>query len=210
MKITFEGLYFSDIIEQMRAMVAGLTPPKINSQSVSEKANKSAIPSAAPASEPQGPGPEDLFGGDNPVDKPVDKTPALTPGQQQAAKMRAAKEAKAKEREEAAAAAAAEKAKAEKAAMRAAVKAKIDDLPPKKKEKEKEAEKETAALSPEEVVKMRQSTIAELQAAYANGLQKEVFDLLSKFGNGAKSFRELPADAFVPIREAIDNGALTQ
>jgi hypothetical protein len=206
-KITFEGIYFSDIVEQMRAMVAGLTPPKINSQSVSEKANKSAIPSAAPASEPQGPGPEDLFGGDNPVDKPVDKTSALTPGQQQAAKMRAAKEAKAKEREEAAAAAA-EKAKAEKAAMRAAVKAKIDDVPPKKKEKEKEEEEK--AVDPAEAVKIRQKTIADLQAAYANGFQKEVFDLLSKFGNGAKSFRELPADAFGPIRAAIDAGALTQ
>ena len=208
MKITFEGIYFSDIIEQMRAMVAGLTPPKINSQSVSEKANKSAIPSAAPASEPQGPGPEDLFGGDNPVDKPVDKTPALTPGQQQAAKMRAAKEAKAKERADAEAAAA-EAAKAAKAAAKAA-KAKPAPAPAPAPPKEKEEEKDTVALSPEEVVKMRQSTIAELQAAYANGLQKEVFDLLSKFGNGAKSFRELPADAFVPIREAIDNGALTQ
>ena len=49
----------------------------------------------------------------------------------------------------------------------------------------------------------------ELQAAFANGFQKEVFELLSRFGNGAKSFRELPPEAFVPIREAIDNGALT-
>jgi len=49
----------------------------------------------------------------------------------------------------------------------------------------------------------------DLQSAYANGFQKEVFELLSRFGNGAKSFRELPPESFVPIREAIDNGALT-
>ena len=122
MKVTFEGQFFSDIVEQMRAMVAGLTPPSMGQKT--QKIEK--LPMSPPAAGlQQGPGPEeeteDLFGGDNPVDKPVDKTPALTPGQQQAAKMRAAKEAKAKEREEAAAAAAAEKAKAEKAAMRAAV-----------------------------------------------------------------------------------------
>lgn len=59
-----------------------------------------------------------------------------------------------------------------------------------------------------EIIKLRQRTINDLQEAYANGRQKEVFELLSRFGNGAKSFRELTADAFVPIREAIDNGAL--
>ena len=62
---------------------------------------------------------------------------------------------------------------------------------------------------PAEVVKVRQKTIEDLQSAYANGFQKEVFELLSRFGNGAKSFRELPPEAFMPIRAAIDNGALT-
>jgi hypothetical protein len=69
--------------------------------------------------------------------------------------------------------------------------------------------KTAEGMDPAEVVKVRQKTIEELQAAYANGFQKEVFELLARFGNGAKSFRELPPDAFVPIREAIDNGALT-
>lgn len=64
-------------------------------------------------------------------------------------------------------------------------------------------------MDPAEVVKVRQKTIEDLQAAYAGGHQKEVFELLSRFGNGAKSFRELPPDAFMPIREAIDKGALT-
>jgi len=64
-------------------------------------------------------------------------------------------------------------------------------------------------LDPAEIVAIRQKTIDDLQAAYANGFQKEVFELLSRFGNGAKSFRELPPDAFVPIREAIDHGALS-
>ena len=62
---------------------------------------------------------------------------------------------------------------------------------------------------PADIVKLRQRTINDLQEAYANGHQAEVFELLSRFGNGAKSFRELPPDAFVPIREAIDSGALT-
>ncbi len=68
---------------------------------------------------------------------------------------------------------------------------------------------ESLGLAPDEVARNRAKTIEDLQAAYANGFQKEVFELLSRFGNGAKSFRELPPEAFVPIREAIDNGALT-
>jgi len=68
---------------------------------------------------------------------------------------------------------------------------------------------ESLGLAPDEVARNRARTIEDLQAAYANGFQKEVFELLSRFGNGAKSFRELPPEAFVPIREAIDNGALT-
>jgi hypothetical protein len=133
----------------------------------------------APAA--QGPGPDVFAAGDKPVDKPVDK-PAK-PVNPQIAKMQAAKAAKKAERE---AAAAAPKEKA---------------LPPPPKTAE--------GMDPAEVVALRTKTIAELQEAYANGHQKEVFELLSRFGNGAKSFRELPPDAFVPIREAIDNGALT-
>ena len=64
-------------------------------------------------------------------------------------------------------------------------------------------------IDPVEMVKVRQKTIADLQQAYANGHHKEVLVLLSRHGNGAKSFRELPPEAFLPIREAIDNGALT-
>ena len=67
----------------------------------------------------------------------------------------------------------------------------------------------TPPVDPAEMVKIRQKTIEDLQTAYANGHQKEVFELLSRFGNGAKSFRELPPDAFLPIRDAIDKGALT-
>ena len=62
---------------------------------------------------------------------------------------------------------------------------------------------------PAETVRLRERTIKDLQEAYANGHQQEVFELLSRFGNGAKSFRELPPEAFGPIREAIDKGALT-
>jgi hypothetical protein len=69
---------------------------------------------------------------------------------------------------------------------------------------------ETAkSIDPVKMVEIRTRTIEDLQHAYANGKQQEVFELLSRFGNGAKSFRELTPDAFLPIREAIDLGALT-
>jgi hypothetical protein len=185
-KITFEGDFFSDIVDQMRAMVTGLTPPKNISQSMSEKPNKNAIPLDELVG-PGGPGPEEgnLFKPpvDKPVAKPVEK-PVDKPKLDRVAAMnkaRAAKEAK----------------KAGKAAAEPAMPA---PPPPKTAE----------GMDPAEMVKIRQKTIEDLQSAYANGFQKEVFELLSRFGNGAKSFRELPPDAFVPIREAIDNGALTQ
>lgn len=61
---------------------------------------------------------------------------------------------------------------------------------------------------PATMAAIRTKTIEDLQAAYSGGHQKAVFDLLSKFGNGAKSFRELSVKDFIPIRKAIDAGAL--
>jgi hypothetical protein len=186
MKITFEGNTFHDVLDQMQdaIAIAEFLATKNISKSVSEKSNKSAIPPAAPV-KPQGPGPDVFSPVENSVDKSVDPQGAkpVKPVNPQIAKMQAAKAAKKAERE---AAAAAPKEKA---------------LPPPPKTAE--------GMDPAEVVALRTKTIAELQEAYANGHQKEVFELLSRFGNGAKSFRELPPDAFVPIREAIDNGALT-
>lgn len=179
MKITFEGNGIHDILEQMEAMLRGTLPKKVNYE------NKN-VADAKPA-KAQGPGPEplDKLFEDHPsmtapVDKPVEK-PAK-PVNPQIAKMQAAKAAKKAEREAAAAQPAPAPAPTPKAA---------------------------APLDPADMVKLRQKTIEELQAAYANGHQKEVFELLSRFGNGAKSFRELPPEAFQPIREAIDLGALT-
>ena len=63
-------------------------------------------------------------------------------------------------------------------------------------------------LDVSEIIKIRQRTIVDLQEAYANGQQQKVFELLSRFGDGAKSFRELTAESFLPIRKAIDEGAL--
>jgi hypothetical protein len=203
MKITFEGKTYSDVLDQMTDMIQSLMVGslKINSKSVSENANKTGIPSAAPATF-EGPGPDTAAVNPvpkinglgtspvQPVDKPVNKSKPVKPpptAKQLAAveKMRAAKEAK--------------------KAAAAPKQTTVEDLLAK-------AEAEEAAqpeLDPAEVVKLRQKTIEDLQQAYADGHQKEVFELLSRFGNGAKSFRELPADAFVPIRRAIDNGALT-
>ena len=201
MKITFESETFQQVIKDIEDMLAGL---KINSKSVSENANKTGIPSAAPATF-EGPGPDTAAVNpvpkvngqaavnrsvDKPLNKSADKSKPVKPpptAKQLAAveKMRAAKEAK--------------------KAAAAPKQTTVEDLLAK-------AEAEEAAqpeLDPAEVVKLRQKTIEDLQQAYADGHQKEVFELLSRFGNGAKSFRELPADAFVPIRRAIDNGALT-
>jgi hypothetical protein len=121
-----------------------------------------------------------------PVEKPADK-PVKKPVDKVAAmnKARAAKDARA----------AASKQKS------------MDDLL--EEAAEKNAKKAEEPVDPAQMVKIRQKTVEDLQTAYANGRQKEVFELLSRFGNGAKSFRELPPEAFVPIREAIDNGALT-
>ena len=118
---------------------------------------------------------------DNPVDSPVDKPPEKVKDPAKVAAMNKARAAK----------------DAKRAA--AAAPAPIEPL----------FEEPKAPIDPVEVVKIRQKTIEDLQSAYANGHQKEVFELLSRFGNGAKSFRELPPDAFVPISEAISKGALT-
>ena len=186
MKVTFEGPNFHNILVQMRGL---LDAAKNISEDVSEKPNKSGIPSA----ELQGPGPQPLGDPFNEefavVDKPVDK-PGKTVNPQ-IAKMQAAKAAKKAEREAAA------------AAPPQTAKPPIVEKPEPKKAKAAEP------IDPAEMVKIRQKTIADLQDAYANGHQAEVFELLSRFGNGAKSFRELPPDAFVPISEAIAKGALT-
>ena len=72
-----------------------------------------------------------------------------------------------------------------------------------------EEDDEEEQIDPKDLIALQTKTLEDLQTAYANGYQKEVFELLSRFGNGAKSFRELPSEAFPAIREAIDNGALT-
>lgn len=63
-------------------------------------------------------------------------------------------------------------------------------------------------LSPVELTAIRVKTTADLQEAYSSGRHKQVLALLSRYGNGAKSFRELRIEDFVPIRKAIDEGAL--
>jgi hypothetical protein len=61
---------------------------------------------------------------------------------------------------------------------------------------------------PVNLAALRVKTTEDLQAAYSSGKHKQVLALLSKYGNGARSFRELQIQDFVPIRKAIDDGAL--
>lgn len=186
MRLTLEGHTIRDLLNQMREIIR---------QTENEEAAKPANQLSAASEDTQGPGPEpgpetapEETAVDSPVDNPVDK-PVKKPVDRVAAmnKARAAKEAKA--------AGAAPKQKS------------MDDLMEEVAEKKKK--KAAEPIDPAQMVKIRQKTVEDLQTAYANGRQKEVFELLSRFGNGAKSFRELPPEAFVPIREAIDNGALT-
>jgi hypothetical protein len=67
---------------------------------------------------------------------------------------------------------------------------------------------EPEALDPSKLAALRLKTTEDLQAAYSGGKHKAVLALLSKYGNGAKTFRELKLEDFVPIRKAIDEGAL--
>ena len=179
MNITFDGRNIHDLITQMQSLIAFF-----NTREVGGPLPPTPAP---PAEEAQGPGPQGSpfeepalnKPVDKPVGKPVDKpSTAAKPKIDRVAAMN--------------------KARAAKVAKAAA--AKVPEPEPEPVEEE--------PVDPAEVVRIRQKTIEDLQAAYANGHQKEVFELLSRFGNGAKSFRELPPDAFMPIRKAIDNGAL--
>jgi len=194
MKITFEGTGIQDIYDQMEALLASTNMSRRIKASMVEEAKKLPAFKDIPGASMQGPGP-DVFGEledlpvDKPVDKPVDISPEKAEMKERMAKMRAKRDAN----------------KAAKAAAAAAPAEAPVDKPAPKAAKAKAAE----PVDPAEMVKIRQKTIADLQDAYANGHQAEVFELLSRFGNGAKSFRELPPDAFVPISEAIAKGALT-
>jgi hypothetical protein len=181
-KITFEGETLDDILDQLTRVLLAAPPAAV----------KAAAVKAAPAPI---------------VAKPAEKSaeePLFHLDHRMAAKPKRERSAKQLENDERLRAAA--KAKIAAKVMAKKIAAGVSDpmvppIPPPPKTAE--------GMDPAEVVQLRQKTIEELQAAYANGFQKEVFELLSRFGNGAKSFRELPPDAFVPIREAIDNGALT-
>ena len=198
MKVTFEGKVWSDILDQIEDMLVGY-PRKRDKASMGEAAKT--------------PAPVDAMAGryeDDPVETPVE-----TPVEKLGKKPRTPKQLENDER------------------LRAAARAKLTpppeetapeaEAPPEKVKKTRKAKaqksdpmvppmppppKTAEGMDPAEVVRIRQKTIDDLQAAYADGHQQEVFELLSRFGNGAKSFRELAPESFVPIREAIDNGAL--
>ena len=192
MKLTFEGPNIREIFYEMEATL---------------KASMFDTPKAPPTVDAPKSMPDYIFEAPAPVDKPVDKPvnkPVDIPVEIPAAKkgfteeMRKAKAAKAAAKRVEATVEEPEEPAADLSIVPKGAKGVIHEQPA--------AEK--PALDVNEIVKIRQRTIVDLQEAYANGHQKEVFELLSRFGNGAKSFRELTADAFLPIREAIDEGAL--
>jgi len=192
MKLTFKGNTLGEVFDQMESMLAF---HKKLSEPMRAGWNRDA-PVLKPVEQP--------------VEKPVEKSAdnfvgnpmEVPPREKPAEKPKRARSAKQLENDEKLRVAAKAKVAAKKAAkVQTLDTASMMPMPPPPKTAE--------GMDPAEVVKIRQKTIEELQAAYANGFQKEVFELLARFGNGAKSFRELPPESFVPIREAIDNGALT-
>ena len=185
MKITFEGQGFNDILDQMAALLerSGI---KIATETYAHAKTATAQPAQGLTSEAIFAAKEAAV--NKPVDKPVQKRERTEKQKANDERLRVAAQAKLE-------------------AKRAAKAAK--NAPPSYPTPPPPASAESLGLAPDEVVRVRQKTIEDLQSAYANGFQKEVFELLSRFGNGAKSFRELPPESFVPIREAIDLGALT-
>jgi len=178
-KITFQGEFYEDILTQMANVLAHTARQAKASMGAEAKPAAPSIP-------------DDLVFANPPVDKPVAKS----------GRTRTPKQLENDERLR-------ERALAKKAAGLKPFEKTPKAAPVEKPAPPPPATAESLGLEPDEVVKLRLKTIADLQDAYANGHQAEVFELLSRFGNGAKSFRELPADAFVPISEAIANGALT-
>jgi hypothetical protein len=185
-KLTFEGESMSEIVMEM-AYVVDDYRQLAGFRDVKRAAARAPSPDMqAHALILEHPDPVDKPV-DKPVAKPVDK-PKPDPHANAAAKAAAADRMA--------------KVRAAKAAKASAPKVEPVEAEP----EDPVAEKPLPDVS--EIIKIRQRTINDLQEAYANGHQKEVFELLSRFGNGAKSFRELTAESFLPIREAIDGGAL--
>ena len=188
MKITFEGNTHQDIFDQMESLLASTNMSRRQAAMTDEFKNVAAAPAQGPGPVPKAP----VQTANVPVDNPVDKPPQKVRTERQKANDERLREA------------ALAKVAAKKAAKSAAPAPETTNTVGTPFE-----EPQGPQMDPVEVVKIRQKTIEDLQSAYANGHQKEVFELLSRFGNGAKSFRELPPEAFMPISEAISKGALT-
>ena len=189
MKITFEGKTFGEIFDQMNDVMMSVLGARAKNTPVE-------VPAIVKDPFEQGPGPApevtDLSGKAAPA-KVVADAKAAVEADAEAEKIRKRNENLAKGR----------------ATRDANKKAAAAGKPAPKKVEPEEKVEEKPAPSPVDMVAIRTKTVAELQSAYASGKHAEVLELLSRFGNGAKSFRELPAEAFGPIREAIDLGALT-
>ena len=59
-----------------------------------------------------------------------------------------------------------------------------------------------------DLIDLKTKTLETLQQAFADGKVKQVRGLLASHGKGAKTFREIGADAFPGIAQAIAQGAL--
>jgi hypothetical protein len=188
MKLSFEGT-LREILDEMIQMEEALDMlADLNGMKALPVAPAAAVVKAAPVEKPV----------DKPVAKPVEKKARTEKQLANDEKMRVAALARVAARRDAKALNAADVDPVRKPAQTP-----FDPPPEPAQPSAKQPE-----IDPAELVKIRTRTIEELQAAYANGHQKEVFELLSRFGNGAKSFRELPPESFAPIRRAIDLGAL--
>lgn len=179
-EVTFKGEYYLDVIAAIHDF--------LGESGYTDLTTPVPLPKAAAA-----------------VDKPVDK-PKPDPHAKVAAKAKAA-DRMAKVR-----AAKVAKAPAPKPEPKLEIIPEPEPEPPAFEDivmEEPEPEPEPETLDPARLTAIRVKTTEDLQAAYSNGKHKQVLALLAKYGNGAKSFRELQIKDFVPIRKAIDEGALT-
>jgi hypothetical protein len=190
-KISFEGDTIYDLVNQIEQALSAL--------------RQQAKRDTAAAVIPQSPPPVQTAAVNKPVDIPLYNA-GITP-----VKVKRERTVKQLANDEKMRVAALERIAAKRAAKAGAIAVEkpVQKAVEKPVEKPVENPVEEPFADPTEIVRLRERTIKDLQAAYANGHQQEVFELLSRFGNGAKSFRELPPEAFGPIRQAIDNGALT-
>jgi hypothetical protein len=173
-KVTFEGPYFADILDQMRSCLTHINVAMGGAPGPIPDLEEPPAPPAPPAKKAKAAPPKPK--GRKPGRPPKDAVKAVE--------------------------------KAVEKALGKAVEKVEEEIAEAFEELELTPQAEPEVLDAQKLAAIQVETTKDLRAAYASGKHNQVLALLSKFGNGAKSFRELQIQDFPPIRKAIDDGAL--